>query len=151
MSRALAVLVIVLSALIGVALAATPVEISADQFAVEESVKKATFSGNVVVKREGLTLWAGKVVVDYGDGGPSNIVSFVASGGVRLKTPDQTASGDRAEFNPKTQLLKLVGNVKITNASGTLEGPQLVLDLARGTTTFSSSGNGRVTGVFTPQ
>ncbi|MEQ1768486.1 MAG: LptA/OstA family protein [Devosia sp.] len=131
---------------------AAPVEITADNFAVEQSAKKATFTGNVVVRREGMTLWAGKVTVDYGSGGLSNIVGLIASGGVRLKTPEQTASGDRAEFNPRTQVLKISGNVTITNASGTMSGPQLVLDLKNGSTTFSGGGNsGRVTGVFTPQ
>jgi lipopolysaccharide export system protein LptA len=41
--------------------------------------------------------------------------------------------------------------VKITNASGTMSGPELVLDLKGNTSTFSSNGGGRVTGVFTPQ
>ncbi|MEQ1900975.1 MAG: lipopolysaccharide transport periplasmic protein LptA [Devosia sp.] len=139
-------------ALTGASLAApAPVEISANEFTVEESAHQATFAGDVVVKRPGMTLWAGKVVVDYGDGGPSNIVSFVATGGVRLQTNDQTAKGDRADYDPKTQILRLTGNVTITNASGTLTGPQLVLNLADNTTTFSAKGGGRVTGVFTPQ
>jgi lipopolysaccharide export system protein LptA len=137
--------------LTGATLAAAPVEITADQFTVEDAAKKATFSGNVVVTRTSMTLWAPKVIVDYGEGGPSNIESFTALGGVRIKTSDQSATGDRAEYNPKTQILKLTGNVKVTNASGTLSGPALVINLANNTSTFSGTGGGRVTGVFTPQ
>ena len=139
-------------ALSAVAFAApSPVKITADQFTVAEATHKATFEGNVVVTRAAMTLWAPKVVVDYGEGGPSNIERFSASGGVRIKTPDQTATGSRAEYDPKTQILRIVGNVTITSASGTLSGPELVLDLVRNTSTFSGSGGGRVTGVFTPQ
>jgi lipopolysaccharide export system protein LptA len=143
---------VVLVGLNAAALAATaPVEITADQFTVAEATRKATFEGNVVVTRAAMTLWAPKVVVDYGAGGPSNIERFSASGGVRIKTPDQTATGNRAEYDPKTQILRIIGNVTITSASGTLSGPELVLDLVRNTSTFSGSGGGRVTGVFTPQ
>lgn len=151
MKPLLLALLLCLGATAGVFAQASPVEITADQFAVEEAAQKATFSGNVVVKRGAMTLWAGKVVVDYGSGGPSNIVSLVASGGVRLQTPEQSASGNRAEFNPKTQIVRLSGDVQITNGSGTMSGPELVLDLKSNTTTFSSNGGGRVTGVFTPQ
>jgi lipopolysaccharide export system protein LptA len=150
-ARALSALALALALTAASPAATAPVEISANEFTVEESASKATFTGEVVVKRTGMTLWAAKVVVNYGTGGPSNIKNFVASGGVRLKTPDQTATGDRAEYDPKTQILRLTGNVTITNASGTMSGPQLVLDLANNTTTFSAKGGGRVTGVFTPQ
>jgi lipopolysaccharide export system protein LptA len=129
----------------------TPVKITADQFVVTESEQQATFTGNVVVTRGTMTVWAPKVVVDYGEGGPSNIESFVATGGVRIKTTDQTATGSRAEYSPKTQILRLSGNVTVTNASGTLNGPELVLNLATNVSTFSGNGGGRVTGVFTPQ
>jgi lipopolysaccharide export system protein LptA len=139
------------AALLLAAATPTPVKITADQFVVAETEQQATFTGNVVVIRATMTLWAPKVVVDYGEGGPSNIKSFTASGGVKIKTTDQTATGDRAQYNPKTQVLRLSGDVTVVNASGTLKGPELVLDLANNTSTFSSNGGGRVTGVFTPQ
>jgi lipopolysaccharide export system protein LptA len=133
------------------AAAPTPVKITADQFVVTESKQQATFTGNVVVIRGAITVWAPKVVVDYGDGGPSNIEKFVATGGVRIKTTDQDATGSRAEYSPKTQILRLSGDVTVINASGTLKGPELVLDLSTNTSTFSGNGGSRVTGVFTPQ
>ncbi|HWA20369.1 MAG TPA: lipopolysaccharide transport periplasmic protein LptA [Devosia sp.] len=144
------VLAVVLALIAGAA-TPTPVKITADQFTVTESKQQATFTGNVVVIRGTMTVWAPKVVVDYGEGGPSNIEKFVATGGVRIKTSDQDATGSRAEYSPKTQILRLSGDVTVTNASGTLKGPELVLDLANNISTFSGSGGGRVTGVFTPQ
>ena len=111
----------------------------------------ATVSGHVVVSRSVLTVWADRVVVEYGEGGIENIENMVASGRVRLKTADQDATGDRATFNPSTQILRLSGNVTVDNSAGTLNGPELVINLADQTTVFSSSGGGRVTGVFTPQ
>lgn len=124
-----------------------PVKITADKFVVDEATKVATFTGKVVVVRNDLTVWAPKVVVDYGEGGPSSIKSFVASGGVRIKTGDQDATGDYAIYDPGAQTLRITGNVMIVNASSTVGGPDMIINLRTNTTVFSG---GRVTGVFTP-
>lgn len=128
-----------------------PVNITADQFVVDESSKVATFTGNVVVKRKKLTVTAPKVVVEYGDDGPSSIRSFVASGGVRIVTDAQTATGNTAIYDPKAETLRITGNVMVINASSTVGSGDLILDLNANTSVFTGSGsNGRVTGVFTP-
>lgn len=130
-----------------------PVNITADKFVMDESQNLATFTGNVVVKRISLTVWAPKVVVDYGEGGPSDIKSFVASGGVRIKTPEQDVTGDRAIYDPKSEKLRVTGNVMVINASSTVGSGDMIVDLKTNATTFTGGGKngGRVTGVFTPQ
>jgi lipopolysaccharide export system protein LptA len=148
---ALRAALVLLTALPLAALAADPVKITADQFVVDDVAQIATFTGKVVVIRTDLTVWAPKVVVDYGEGGPSNIKSFVASGGVRIKTKDQDATGDLAIYDPKAETLKLTGNVMVINASSTVGGPDLLIDLNTNTTIFTGGKGGRVTGVFTPQ
>jgi lipopolysaccharide export system protein LptA len=128
-----------------------PVNITADQFVVDDASHVATFTGQVVVKRKKLTLWAPKVVVEYGEAGPSSIKSFVASGGVRIKTDDQDATGDRAIYDPTAETLRITGNVMVINASSTVGSGDLLLDLKANTTVFTGGGKGRVTGIFTPQ
>jgi lipopolysaccharide export system protein LptA len=135
----------------GAVLAQNPVKITADSFVINEADGEAVFTGSVVIVRPGLNVWADKVVVDYGEGGPENIQSFVAEGNVRLKTEDQDATGDRATFNPETQILRLSGNVVVVNAAGTLNGPELEINLADNTTVFTGGKGGRVTGVFKTQ
>lgn len=127
---------------------ADPVTITADKFVLDEVAQVATFTGQVVVIRKDLTVWAPTVVVDYGAGGPSNIKSFVASGGVRIKTGEQEATGDRAIYDPGAETLRITGNVMTVNASATVGGPDLIIDLRTNTSVFSG---GRVTGIFTPQ
>ena len=87
-----------------------PVNITADKFVVDDVGGIATFTGNVVVKRKKLTVWAPKVVVEYGEDGPSSIKSFVASGGVRIKTDEQDATGDNAIYDPKAETLRITGS-----------------------------------------
>ena len=132
------------------ALAQSPVNVTADELALEQERSMAVFTGNVVVKRDDLTLWADRVEVQYGSGGVQEIKELVATGKVRLKTRDQDATSSRATYNPSTQILRMTGNVVVVNAAGTVEGPELIVNLAAQTTTFPASGQ-RITGVFTPE
>jgi len=147
----LAAMVLLALALPGQALAQSRVEISADLFTVEENSREAVFTGNVMVKHPSVTVWANRVVATYGEGGTSDIRTFEATGAVRLETSEQTATGERAVFTPGDQMLRLTGNVQVVNASGTVNASELVVNLATNVSTFTSSGGGRVTGVFTAQ
>ena len=129
----------------------SPVKVTADSFVVDDTSHLATFSGKVVVTRKGLNLWADKLVVEYGAAGQSDITGFTATGHVRIKTEDQDATGQRAIFDPKTQILRLLDDVTVVNAQGTVKGPELTIDLAANTSVFKSNAGGRVTGVFIPQ
>ena len=92
-----------------------PIKITGDKFVIDDAQRTATFTGKVVVLRTKLTVWAAKVVVDYGSGGPSDIDSFTAIGSVRIKTPDQDATGEKAVYDPDTQLLHLTGNAPMSH------------------------------------
>ena len=146
---------ILAAALVLAALAATaalPVKITSDQFVVEDANHEATFTGSVVITRATLTMWADKVVVDYGNDGPQSIRTLTATGNVRLKTPTQTATGDEAVYDPKTQILRLSGHVLVSSGKGSIGSADLVIDLKSDVSTFSSGkGGGRVSGVFAPQ
>jgi lipopolysaccharide export system protein LptA len=127
------------------------VAITADLFTLNEAGREAVFTGNVVVNHPSVKVWASKVVANYGAGGTTDIENFEATGAVKLQTPDQTATGERAVFTPGDQLLRLTGNVKVTNAGGTVDAGELVVNLATNVSTFTGGKGGRVTGVFTAQ
>lgn len=150
--RLLAIVVLALPLLGAAATTPNPVKITSDKFEVDDAQHMATFTGKVIVTRIDLTVWAPKVVVDYGTGGANNIKSFTASGGVRIKTPSQDATGNIAVYNPTTQLLRLTGNVMVVASDGksTVGSPDLVVDLKTNKSVFTSTKGGRVTGVFTP-
>jgi lipopolysaccharide export system protein LptA len=144
-------LLLVLALLAQPALAQQPVEITADLFTVDESTQEAVFTGNVVVVHPTVKVWAEKVVAIYGEGGTTDIESFIATGSVRLVTDEQDATGDRAVFTPGDQMMRLTGNVKVINSSGTVDAGELVVNLETNVSTFTSTGGGRVTGVFSSQ
>ncbi len=131
--------------------AGTPVKITADSFVIDQGSDKATFTGAVVITRGSMTMWADKAVVNYGNGGEADIDGLDATGNVRIKTTGQEATGNRAVFTPDNSTVRLSGNVKVKNATGTMSGPELTINLSSNTSTFKGSEGGRVTGVFTPQ
>lgn len=128
-----------------------PVKITADTFEIAQNEKQATFSGKVVVTRGTLTLTADSVTVFYGTDGEGDIDRMVATGNVRVESDGQKAKGDRAEFDPATRIIRISGHVTVTNAQGTMNGPELLIDLSGKSSTFSSGKGGRVSGVFTPK
>jgi lipopolysaccharide export system protein LptA len=128
-----------------------PVKITGDNFVVDDTAQMATFTGNVVVTKTDLKLWAPKVVIDYAGGDTSSIKSFVATGGVRIKTKDQDATGDKAVYDPSSKLLHLTGHVMVVSAAGTVGSSELVVNLETNTSVFTGKTGTRVTGVFTPK
>ncbi|WP_127755062.1 MULTISPECIES: LptA/OstA family protein [unclassified Devosia] len=143
--------ILLLLCLSGLAAAQDRVAITADLFTLNEAEREAVFTGNVVVTHPTVKVWATKVVATYGAGGTTDIETFEATGDVKLETPDQTATGERAVFTPGDQLLRLTGNVKVTNSGGTVDAGELVVNLATNVSTFTGGKGGRVTGVFTSQ
>jgi lipopolysaccharide export system protein LptA len=126
------------------------VTITSDHFVVKDAEHQAIFSGNVVVVQPKVTVHADQVVADYGNKGATSLSNFQATGHVLLITTDQTATGNLAVFDPKTQHLTLTGNVVVTNKTGQVKSDKLVVDLSTHQSVFSSK-NGRITGVFTEE
>ena len=124
------------------------VNITSDKFVADEAQHVATFSGDVVVTRNDLTVWADQVVVAYGAEGPSSISKLTASGHVKVKSKEQTATGDKSVYDPKTLILHLTGHVMVTTGKSTIGSPDLIVDLKSNVSTFSNTGGGRVSGVF---
>ena len=131
-----------------------PVQIEALRLEVRDKDKMATFSGNVKVVQGDTTMRCKKLVVFYeqdnkdgqhaqasaqtmkaatpGPGGSSQISKLEASGGVTVNQKDQTATGERALFDMKSNTVTLLGNVLVTQGPNVMRGEKLVVDLTTG-------------------
>ena len=131
-----------------------PVQIEALRLEVRDKDKVATFSGNVKVVQGDTTMRCKKLVVFYeqdnkdgqhaqasaqtmkaaspGPGGSSQISKLEASGGVTVNQKDQTATGERALFDMKSNTVTLLGNVLVTQGPNVMRGEKLVVDLTTG-------------------
>lgn len=128
------------------------VNISADNLEIAEDDNTALFIGNVVIIQGSMELQAPQVLAAYGEGGPSDLQNFTASGGrVKMIFEDQVVDADEAFYDFGQRVLTFTGNVVVVNDTGTVNADRLVVDTRAGTSSFSSSSEGgRVTSTFTP-
>jgi lipopolysaccharide export system protein LptA len=147
-----------------------PIQIEAAALEVRDKNKMAVFTGSVVVTQGETVMKCKELRVYYdqddpkagakgvapkgsmkaaqpGPGGRQSIRRLEALGGVVVTTKEQTASGDNAVFEMKTNTITLSGNVVIAQGANILKGQRLVVDL---TTNFArvEAGSGRVQGLF---
>ena len=126
-----------------------PVQIEAGALEVRDKDKIATFSGNVKVVQGDTTMRCKSLVVFYeqqgqpagapamkaatpGPGGSSQISRLEATGGVTVNQKDQTATGDKALFDMKSNTVTLQGNVVVSQGQNVMRGDKLVVNLTTG-------------------
>jgi lipopolysaccharide export system protein LptA len=122
-----------------------PVQVTADQLAVNNADGSAVFSGNVAVTQGEMTLAAAKVSVTYG-ADQSEIDQLVASGGVTITNLADKASAAEAVYTIDTGVIVLTGNVQLAQGGSTMQGQKLTINLKDGTGIME----GRVTTTFVP-
>ncbi len=124
-----------------------PVEISADEFRLDQTAGTATFLGNVLVIQGDMRLATERLTAEYHDNdGARRIVRLLASGGVTVVAGDETAEAADAVHEVDSGSLRLQGDVMLTQGPAFLSGDALVVDLRSGAGTMS----GRVRTLFQP-
>jgi lipopolysaccharide export system protein LptA len=138
-----------------------PVDVEADRIEVQDRADRAIFSGNVRAKQGELSLASARLTVAYAGGaGGTQIQRLDASGGVTVRSPSETATGQFAIYDLNRRLITMIGGVTLIRGESRVQGGRLVIDLTTGRATVdgsgvggaggtTSSGGGRVTGRFT--
>lgn len=134
-----------------------PVQIQADKLDVKDGEGRAIFQGNVEVVQGELSLRSAVMTVYYssegqgtgspaaGLGGAGDIERIEAGGGVRVRSGEQVATGDRATFDMATEIVTLSGDkVVLTDAGNVITGCRLVVALKTGDATVEPCQSGRV-------
>jgi lipopolysaccharide export system protein LptA len=122
-----------------------PVQVSADQLAVNQADGTAVFTGHVVVTQGNMTLETESLQVEYAKDQKS-IARLLATGGVKLAAGGEAASSQTADYAPETGALILQGDVVLTQGTSAIAGQLLTISLKTGLGTME----GRVTTTFTP-
>ena len=137
-----------------------PVDVEADRIEVQDRADRAVFSGNVHAIQGDLKLDAARVTVAYtGGAGGTQIQRLDASGGVKVTSPTETATGQFAIYDLNKRLITMLGGVVLVRGDNRVTGGRLVMDLNSGRSTVDGSAvagpggtsgrGGRVTGRFT--
>lgn len=122
-----------------------PVEVAADQLSVDQAAGTAVFAGNVDVRQGELRMTAGRVQVEYAEGGGA-IVRLHATEGVTIANAADAAQSREAVYTIATGAVVMTGDVLLTQGQNAISGQKLTLDLKAGTGVME----GRVQTVFTP-
>lgn len=142
-----------------------PIEINADSLEVRQNENVAIFQGNVDATQGRIRLKANELRVHYTSGGndrqtdegESNIAGAIsrldAIGDVFISSPTETAQGRKGIYDVSKRLVTLEGDVVLTRDENVLRGDRLIINLESGVTTLdgSTSGAGKVRGIFVPQ
>lgn len=122
-----------------------PVEVSADQLAVNNADGTAVFSGNVLVTQGEMKLSAAEVLVKYTPDKKA-IDQLVASGGVTITNLGDAAEAQEAVYTIDSGVIVLTGNVLLAQGPSAMAGQKLTINLKDGTGIME----GRVTTTFVP-
>lgn len=122
-----------------------PVQVTADQLAVNNADGTAVFSGNVIVTQGEMKLAAAEVKVIYGTE-QNDIESLTASGGVTVTNLGDAAEAQEAVYTIDSGLIVLAGDVLLTQGGSAMAGSKLTINLKDGTGVME----GRVTTTFQP-
>jgi lipopolysaccharide export system protein LptA len=109
-----------------------PIEAESDELRVNQSDGTAEFIGNVVIKQGDMKLAAPWVKVLYDDAG-AEVVRVQAKGGVTLVSGADAAEAQVADYNVKTGVVDMQGDVLLLQDGSTLAGQKLTVDLNTGT------------------
>lgn len=108
-----------------------PVEITSDQFSVDQATGIGVFSGNVVIGQDALRLAAGRVEVAYNEGSGA-ITRLKASGGVTFVTQAEAAEAQAADYDLTAKRLTLRGNVLLSQGRTAISGDRMEINLETG-------------------
>ena len=141
-----------------------PVNIKAASLEVRDKEKVATFSGDVHVVQGDTDMRSKTLVVYYednskdgkdavkaaqpGPAGTNQIRRMEALGNVVVTQKDQIATGDRGDFDMRTNTVVLSGKVVVTKGKDVLRGERLIVNLTDG---VSRMEGGRVEALFEPK
>ena len=109
-----------------------PVEISADELAVDQNTNAATFTGNVVIGQGALRLSAAQVLVIYRQD-RQGIERLEATGGVTLVSGQDAAESQNADYNIDNGVIVMSGNVLLTQGQSALTANRMSVNLNDGT------------------
>jgi lipopolysaccharide transport protein LptA/LPS export ABC transporter protein LptC len=125
-----------------------PIEIEADVLEVDDKANTATFRGDVHVVQGEFSLRTVELVATYSGQAGAGLMQPADSNAsapaaqlervrahrkvVVTSKDDQSATGDWADFNLKTNKVVLGGDVTLTQGRNVVRGPRLVIDMTTG-------------------
>ncbi len=113
-----------------------PVEVTADNLAVDQDSGTAVFTGNVMIGQGEMRLSAARVLVVY-RAENKGIARLEATGGVTLVSGPDAAEAERADYNIDNGTIVMTGNVLLAQGASALSADRMSVRLSDGTAQMS--------------
>lgn len=113
-----------------------PVEVTADNLAVDQDTGEAIFTGNVLIGQGEMRLSAPRVLVIY-LAEQKGIERMEATGGVTLVSGPDAAEADRADYSISEGTIVMTGSVLLDQGPNALSGDRMTVQLSDGTAQMS--------------
>lgn len=142
-----------------------PVSYSADNLQYFDNDHRLVLTGNVDIVQNDARLRANQITLYFsrsstptasgqsqnGGLGSGDIQRMLAEGDVYYVRPQQSARGDRADYETSTDSVTFSGNVVVASEENVIRGETLVLQIGSRQTTIRPQNGQRVRGVFVPR
>ncbi|MFQ5900596.1 MAG: lipopolysaccharide transport periplasmic protein LptA [Thermodesulfobacteriota bacterium] len=126
-----------------------PVKITSKRMEVVKDKNLIVFAGDVVAATTDMTILADELHIYYDDGG-KEVRKMVATGSVRIKQEQGTATAERAEYNKVEERIILTGNPKFKECRNVVEGEKITVYLREEKSVVEGSDGNRVKAVLFP-
>lgn len=103
-----------------------PLVITANSMEADKLGDIVTFTGNVVLKKEGMTVSSDSMIVFY-DAGSKGIREIEAHGNVVVSKEGRTALSNKASYYSVDEKIVLTGNARILESESQLGGEKITL------------------------
>ncbi len=127
-----------------------PVEVTAQNLELQQQQRQAVFTGEVVAKQGGMTLYCDKLTV-FSLPDEDQIERMEALGNVRVVQLDRTATADRAIYHQQAGTLVLIGNAKVHQGQNLVTGDEITIYLQEDRSVVKSNQTGRVRAILYPE
>lgn len=130
------------------------VNISADSARMDERRGVGTYTGNVVVTRGDLTLWADRIIIHAPERRP---IRMEAEGNpVRAESPDldnqpRIATAQRMEYSFDDEVLLLLRDARVQTVTEDARGDRITYDLVRDVISIEGTSTDRVNIIIQPR
>jgi lipopolysaccharide export system protein LptA len=89
----------------------TYIIIDADKLITQQDPLKSEFIGNVYANDEVNQFWGDKMIIYYDENKKIKLINLEEN--VRIKTINEEAAGNFASYNPKNEIIEIIGDVVV--------------------------------------
>ncbi|MFV2081620.1 MAG: LptA/OstA family protein [bacterium] len=123
----------------GSSLALDDLKIQSESMVIDESSGNIKFSGNVMLKKDSITINSDDMTLFSSESEPDSIARVVALGNVVLKKEDDSIYSERAEFDFENSRIILTGKTRFERGTESISASRIVYNLDTGIASFTGS------------